>query len=68
MSRDDFRPLHASECWDLCGCCGEPLDEQGDCLTMDCDNYLCATERVLSPIRDTREIRGEDEAFVKEAS
>lgn len=62
-----WRPIPI-ELHDYCPCCGEQLDEIGDCLTMSCDNYLCATERVYSPLRDTREIRGEDEAFVKEAS
>lgn len=67
--RDSWRPVPI-ELHDYCPHCGEPLDEQGDCLVMDCDNYLCATERVLSPLRDTREPIADSERFlpVKESA
>jgi hypothetical protein len=64
-----WRPIPI-ELHDYCPCCGEPLDEIGDCLLMDCANYLCATERVYSPLRDVREPVADSERFlpVKESA
>jgi hypothetical protein len=38
VSRDDFKPVSASECWDLCETCGEPL-EDGHCVVIECPVY-----------------------------
>lgn len=43
MNLDDFRPLHASECWTLCAECGERMEElhgRFECVVMDCPEYI----------------------------
>lgn len=73
MSREDFIPEGRATCPD-CGGYTEPdlldMGHDADFDRCDCEEAAVsvAQEGIYSPLRDTREIRGEDEAFVKEAS
>lgn len=72
MNCDDRPTLAELYAESLCPDCGEQLDwAREECATLSCPRYLEVTsgleaESVYSPLRDVREVRGEDEAFVKE--
>jgi hypothetical protein len=38
LDEDRGQPVHASECWDLCETCGDPL-EDGCCVVIECPVY-----------------------------